>query len=150
MVLLAAEHGSRQRYTVSTSLGGWMEVSFLGKLSGYDDHPLLLNWLLCYRPMALLLDFRRLVLLIGGCIASTAWFVSHAGLHGGRVVVLERKTKISSVQNWLTDWAWQRYGRGWDGSARRSFYASGVRTGGSETGRCSFGYGKVGRLLIAF
>ena len=119
-----------------------MEVSFLGKLSGYDGHPLLLNWLLCYRPMALLLDFRRLVLLIGGCIASTAWFVSHAGLHGGRLVVLERKTKISSVQNWLTDWAWQRYGRGWDGSARRSFYASGVRTGGSETGRCSFGHGR--------
>ena len=35
-----------------------MEISFLGKLGGYDDHPLLLNWLLCYRPMTLLLDLR--------------------------------------------------------------------------------------------
>ena len=58
-------------------------------------------WLLCYRPMTLLLGFCRLVLFVGGCIASTAWLVSHAGLHSGRVVVLERKTKISLVQNWL-------------------------------------------------
>ena len=36
---------------------GW-RFRFLGKLSGYDDHPLLLNWLLCYRPMTLLLDLR--------------------------------------------------------------------------------------------
>ena len=74
--------GSAIRFHIA-SLGGWMEISFLGKLGGYDDHPLLLNWLLCYRPMALFFDFRRLVLLIGGCIASTAWFVSPLGCTAG-------------------------------------------------------------------
>ena len=49
--------GSAIRFHIA-SLGGWMEISFLGKLGGYDDHPLLLNWLLCYRPMTLLLDLR--------------------------------------------------------------------------------------------
>ena len=141
--------GSAIRFHIA-SLGGWMEISFLGKLGGYDDHPLLLNWLLCYRPMTLLLDLRALSFAYRGVHCEYSMVCVSTGLHSGRVVVLERKTKISSVQNWLTDWAWQRYGRGWDGSARRSFYASGVRTGGSETGRCSFGYGKVGRLLIAF
>ena len=93
-------------------------------------------WRHCYRPMGAPQP-------VGGSIASTARFASHAELHGGRVVVMEHKTKISSVQNWLTDWAWQRYGRGRDDSARRSFCASGVHTGGPETGRCSFGYGRA-------
>lgn len=41
-------------------------------------------WRLCYGPMTLLLDValwfcpvRRLVLLVGGSIASAVWFVSH-------------------------------------------------------------------------
>ena len=81
VVLTGSRVGSRQRYMVSSSLRDWMAVSFIGRLSGYDGHPL----------AALLLADGRTTLApqpIGGSIASAARFASHTGLHGGRVVVL--------------------------------------------------------------